>query len=64
MVWQYPQLKRITCLEGHSERVLYASLSPGTILVFLIIIDQTTLVSGSGDETLKFWNIFPQSDKY
>jgi cell division cycle 20-like protein 1 (cofactor of APC complex) len=52
-------MKRISCLEGHTERVLYASISPGIFFIFYFI-DETSLVSGSGDETLKFWNIFPK----
>ncbi|CAD8173807.1 unnamed protein product [Paramecium pentaurelia] len=48
-LWQYPTMKRVNQLEGHSERVLYLSASP----------DESTILTGSGDETLKFWKIFP-----
>jgi cell division cycle 20-like protein 1 (cofactor of APC complex) len=34
---------------GHSSRVLYLSLSP----------DGQSIVTGAGDETLRFWNVFP-----
>jgi len=37
--------------------VLYLSASPGIII--LISIDESTILTGSGDETLKFWKIFP-----
>jgi cell division cycle 20-like protein 1 (cofactor of APC complex) len=40
--------------EGHVNRVIYYTLSP----------DGTHLLTGSGDETLKFWDVFePQSTK-
>ena len=40
-------MNRITELTGHLNRVLYMAMSP----------DGCTLVSGSSDETLRFWNI-------
>ena len=46
-VWSYPKMNRITELTGHLNRVLYMAMSP----------DGCTLVSGSSDETLRFWNI-------
>lgn len=49
-VWKYPSMKRIATLTGHSYRVLYLAASP----------DGTTLVTGAGDETLRFWNVFPK----
>jgi cell division cycle 20-like protein 1, cofactor of APC complex len=42
-------MKRLATLTGHSYRVLYLAMSP----------DGTTLVTGAGDETLRFWNVFP-----
>ncbi|KAM3132530.1 hypothetical protein pb186bvf_015343 [Paramecium bursaria] len=42
-------LKKSHQLEGHLERVLYLSASP----------DETTILTGSGDETIKFWKVFP-----
>lgn len=48
-VWQYPTMKKLASLTGHSYRVLYLAASP----------DGQTLVTGAGDETLRFWNIFP-----
>ena len=48
-VWKYPTMKRMATLTGHSYRVLYLAASP----------DGQTLVTGAGDETLRFWNVFP-----
>ena len=48
-VWKYPSMKRMATLTGHSYRVLYLAASP----------DGQTLVTGAGDETLRFWNVFP-----
>lgn len=50
MVWKYPSLKRISTLTGHNLRVLYLAMSP----------DSETIVTGAGDETLRFWKIFPK----
>ncbi|ONK76913.1 uncharacterized protein A4U43_C02F1190 [Asparagus officinalis] len=49
MVWKYPSMSKIATLTGHTLRVLYLALSP----------DGQTIVTGAGDETLRFWNIFP-----
>lgn len=35
-------------LTGHSYRVLYLACSP----------DGQSIVTGAGDETLRFWNVF------
>ena len=35
-------------LTGHSYRVLYLAMSP----------DGEAIVTGAGDETLRFWNVF------
>ena len=40
-------MNKIAELHGHMNRVLYLSMSP----------DGCTIVSGSSDETLRFWNI-------
>jgi len=42
-------MKKLATLTGHTFRVLYLSCSP----------DGQTLVTGAGDETLRFWNVFP-----
>lgn len=35
---------------GHTSRVLFLAMSP----------DGETIVTGAGDETLRFWNVFPK----
>lgn len=42
-------MKKVATLKGHTFRVLYLALSP----------DGSTIVTGAGDETLRFWEIFP-----
>ena len=42
-------MKKVATLIGHSHRVLYLATSP----------DGSTIVTGAGDETLRFWNVFP-----
>eukprot|EP00252_Welwitschia_mirabilis_P001959 TRINITY_DN11924_c0_g1_i2.p1 TRINITY_DN11924_c0_g1~~TRINITY_DN11924_c0_g1_i2.p1 ORF type:complete len:516 (+),score=61.42 TRINITY_DN11924_c0_g1_i2:115-1662(+) len=49
IVWRYPKMSKITTLTGHTLRVLYLAISP----------DGQTIVTGAGDETLRFWNVFP-----
>ncbi|CCH43675.1 putative WD repeat-containing protein [Wickerhamomyces ciferrii] len=51
MIWKYPQMQQIASLSGHTYRVLYLALSP----------DGQTVVTGSGDETLRFWNVFEKN---
>lgn len=48
-VWKYPTMDNITTLKGHSFRVLYLAISP----------NGETIVTGAGDETLRFWKVFP-----
>ena len=52
-IWKYPQMQRVATLTGHSYRVLYLAMSP----------DGSTIVTGAGDETLRFWNIFPSKSE-
>ncbi|EER09499.1 cell cycle switch protein, putative [Perkinsus marinus ATCC 50983] len=49
VVWKYPSMRKVVTLTGHTYRVLYLSVSP----------DGQTVVTGAGDETLRFWNVFP-----
>ncbi|XP_027360972.1 protein FIZZY-RELATED 2-like [Abrus precatorius] len=49
IVWRYPTMSKLATLTGHTYRVLYLALSP----------DGQTIVTGAGDETLRFWNVFP-----
>ena len=43
------RLVQVATLTGHTYRVLYLAMSP----------DGQTIVTGAGDETLRFWNVFP-----
>lgn len=49
ILWRYPKMQKLATLTGHTYRVLYLAMSP----------DGQTIVTGSGDETLRFWNVFP-----
>jgi len=49
IVWKYPALNKVATLTGHTFRVLYLATSP----------DGQNVVTGAGDETLRFWSIFP-----
>ncbi|XP_077239614.1 B-type cell cycle switch protein ccs52A-like [Tasmannia lanceolata] len=49
IVWRYPAMSKLATLTGHTYRVLYLAISP----------DGQTIVTGAGDETLRFWNVFP-----
>ena len=44
-----PPRLQLATLTAHDMRVLYLALSP----------DGQTIVTGAGDETLRFWNVFP-----
>lgn len=48
VVWKYPSMTQVASLTGHTYRVLYLAMSP----------DGRVVVTGAGDETLRFWNIF------
>ncbi|GKZ01105.1 hypothetical protein MPSEU_001062100 [Mayamaea pseudoterrestris] len=49
VVWRYPSMSKVATLTGHTYRVLYLAISP----------DGSTIVTGAGDETLRFWQVFP-----
>mmetsp|Transcript_38039 Transcript_38039/g.48502 ORF Transcript_38039/g.48502 Transcript_38039/m.48502 type:complete len:551 (+) Transcript_38039:37-1689(+) len=49
ILWRYPSMTKVATLTGHTFRVLYLAMSP----------DGQTIVTGAGDETLRFWNAFP-----
>ncbi|KAI5116536.1 hypothetical protein M0805_009047 [Coniferiporia weirii] len=51
-IWKYPSLDMVASLTGHTHRVLYLAMSP----------DGETIVTGAGDETLRFWNAFPKKE--
>lgn len=48
VVWKYPSMTQVASLTGHTYRVLYLAMSP----------DGRVVVTGAGDETLRFWNVF------
>jgi cell division cycle 20-like protein 1 (cofactor of APC complex) len=45
-------MKKVATLTGHTFRVLYLAMSP----------DGETIVTGAGDETLRFWKVFPPTE--
>ena len=47
-------MKKLAVLTGHTYRVLYLAMSP----------DGQTLVTGAGDETLRFWRVFPPKKQH
>jgi len=51
IVWKYPNMRRVKTLTGHKSRVLYLAMAP----------DGETIVTGAGDETLRFWKVFPKA---
>lgn len=52
IIWRYPTMSKLATLTGHTMRVLFLSISP----------DGQTIVTGAGDETLRFWSAFPASN--
>lgn len=51
IIWNFQDMEKIATLTGHSYRVLYLAMSPCG----------QTIVTGAGDETLRFWTVFPNS---
>eukprot|EP01111_Echinosteliopsis_oligospora_P004353 TRINITY_DN1699_c0_g1_i1.p1 TRINITY_DN1699_c0_g1~~TRINITY_DN1699_c0_g1_i1.p1 ORF type:complete len:546 (-),score=61.44 TRINITY_DN1699_c0_g1_i1:144-1781(-) len=52
VIWSYPSMTQAATLTGHTTRALYLAASP----------DGQMIVTGSGDETLRFWNVFPDTE--
>ncbi|KAL0572080.1 substrate-specific activator of APC-dependent proteolysis [Marasmius crinis-equi] len=48
-VWKYPTLTMVSSLVGHTQCVQYVALNP----------NGDTIVTGGGDQTLRFWSVFP-----
>jgi cell division cycle 20-like protein 1 (cofactor of APC complex) len=48
VVYKYPSMAKMQTLTGHTLRVLYLAMSP----------DGQNIVTGAGDETLRFWTVF------
>lgn len=53
MRWSYPKLECTGMMLGHDQRVLHLATSP----------DGRQIVSGSADQTLRFWNCFKEGEK-
>ncbi|MCJ1478475.1 substrate-specific activator of APC-dependent proteolysis [Lambiella insularis] len=53
VVWKYPSMTQVVSLTGHTYRVLYLAMSP----------DGQTVVTGAGDETLRFWKCFGKRER-
>ncbi|KAJ9665537.1 substrate-specific activator of APC-dependent proteolysis [Coniosporium apollinis] len=53
IVWKYPSMQQVVSLTGHTYRVLYLAMSP----------DGQVIVTGAGDETLRFWNAFRKKER-
>jgi len=51
-LWSYPTMRKLHTLTGHTYRVLYLAMSP----------DGKSIVTGAGDETLRFWDLFPRTE--
>jgi cell division cycle 20-like protein 1 (cofactor of APC complex) len=49
-LWKANDLAPVAKLTGHSARVAHSTLSP----------DDEYVVTGAGDETLRFWSVFPR----
>ena len=47
-MWQWPSLEKSETITGHSQRILYLAVSPS----------EEVIVTGSSDESLRFWNIY------
>lgn len=48
-LWRYPSMQRVATLTGHKSRVLFMAMDPSG----------QSVVTGAGDETLRFWRVFP-----
>ncbi|KAF9262626.1 WD40 repeat-like protein [Marasmius fiardii PR-910] len=48
-VWKYPTMTMVSSLVGHTQCVQFVALNP----------EGDTIVTGGGDQTLRFWSVFP-----
>ena len=54
-VWDSKKLNIKATLKGHKQRVIYMALGP----------DSRKIVTGAGDETVRFWDVFGyENQKY
>ena len=49
--WEEKSVSKVATLTGHTCRVLYLATSPSG----------ESILTGAGDETLRFWNVFDSS---
>lgn len=49
--WEEKSVSKVSTLTGHTYRVLYLAMSPSG----------ESILTGAGDETLRFWNVFDSS---
>jgi len=52
-IWRYPTMTRVATLLGHRARTLYLALSA----------DGQVVITGAGDETIRFWKAFPSATR-
>jgi cell division cycle 20, cofactor of APC complex len=52
-LWKYPTMAKVKDFKGHTSRPLHMATSP----------DGSLVCSGSGDESLRFWNIFASESR-
>lgn len=53
LVWDAEKMNVKATLKGHKDRVIYMSVGP----------DSRNIVTGAGDETIRFWNVFLGGEK-
>lgn len=53
VVWNPETMKKRFCLKGHSQRILYLAMNQRDDIA----------VTGSGDETLRFWKLTNNESK-
>jgi len=51
IIWRYHNMTRVATLSGHKARVLYLAM----------MADGQSIITGAGDETIRFWNVFPSA---
>lgn len=54
VIWRYPKPKKLAVLSEHEKRALHLALTP----------DGSTIISASPDETMRFWDVFPQKKEF
>ncbi|POY71133.1 hypothetical protein BMF94_5890 [Rhodotorula taiwanensis] len=64
VIWKYPSMQQVAQLAGHTFRPPMADADrtpdPNQVLYLACSPDGQTIVTGAGDETLRFWNAFPK----